>query len=411
MPASKRDRSTVKKIVSLIAAVAALLAFAFIARDHVSGNAADFSRRLIGDERTSKIEGLYFGAEDKVDRLEFRLFRTESHPFGKQKGPPLQRLATSAQPAQIEQPPIDAAVSPTDIPIDLTPPKPAPMPLPDIAPLISNVANGEAAWTTDGLPHSSPEDVLMAKTLIRPDPLRPYAAVGVLLVDKRRIRLHIVGGTDDPGGDRGVRGPGVIPQGDLSTLLAAWNGGFKGPHGAWGMIADGREYRPLRAGYASIAVANDGTISVGQWGRDLGWNDDLVAVRQNAVLLVDNCQVSPRTNEGNNTWGYVYANSADFITWRSAIGITSNGDLMIADGNSLSAASLARAMQAAGACYAMQLDINTPYVLTSLFFPQDDGSIRRSKFMDTMVDNPGRFLTHQSRDFMYATLEEANYKP
>jgi hypothetical protein len=84
---------------------------------------------------------------------------------------------------------------------------------------------------------------------------------------------------------------------------------------------------------------------------------------------------------------------------------------MVADGNSLSAASLARALQAAGACYAMQLDINTPYVLTSLLFPQDDGSVRRSKFMSTMVDNPGRFLAQQPRDFMYVTLDQSNYKP
>jgi Phosphodiester glycosidase len=403
------DRMTFRKIGVSIASVILVAGVILLAKDRAAGNAADFSRRLLGEERTSKIEGMYFGAQDRLDRLEFRLFRVESHPFGT-RHESLQRLATSAE-QQIEQPPIDVAESPTDVPLDLTPPKPSPMPLPNINPLVSNVANGEAAWTTDGLPHSSPEDVSMAKTLIRPDPLRPYAAVGVLLMDKRRIRLRMVGGTDDPGGDRGVRGPGTIPQADLSSLLAGWNGGFKGPHGAWGMVADGKEYRPLRAGYASVAVSNDGTISLGQWGRDLTWSDDFAAVRQNAVLLVDNCQVSPRTNEGNNTWGYVYANSADFITWRSAIGITSNGDLMVADGNSLSAASLARALQSAGACYAMQLDINTPYVLTSLFFPQDGGSVRSTKFMDTMVDNPGRFLTRQARDFMYVTLDATNYKP
>jgi hypothetical protein len=31
--------------------------------------------------------------------------------------------------------------------------------------------------------------------------------------------------------------------------------------------------------------------------------------------------------------------------------------------------------------------------------------------MDSMVDNPGRFLTRQTRDFMYATLDESQYKP
>lgn len=143
---------------------------------------------------------------------------------------------------------------------------------------------------------------------------------------------------------------------------------------------------------------------MGQWGRDIFWSDDMVAVRQNAALLVEGCQVSPRVyNEGNDTWGYVQVNSAEFITWRSAIGLTRYGDLMVAAGNSLSAASLAEALQAAGACTAMQLDINSPYVLTSLYFPQADGSMGRAKFMESMPDNPGRFLNKQPKDFFYLT--------
>jgi len=234
---------------------------------------------------------------------------------------------------------------------------------------------------------------------------------GVLLLDKRRVRLHITGGTESPGGDLGVHGPGVIPDADRSTLLAAWNGGFRGPHGGFGMYADGVQYRPLRDGYASIAVTKDGSIEMGQWGRDLTWSDDIVAVRQNAIMLVENCQVSPRTNEGNETWGYVDVNTSEFITWRSAIGLTKNGDLLVAAGNSLSADSLAHAMQAAGACSAMQLDINSPYVLTSLYFSQQDGSIESARFMDSMGDNPARFLGTQENDFMYVTLDESDYRP
>jgi hypothetical protein len=298
-----------------------------------------------------------------------------------------------------------------DTGVALPPPQPVRMVLPETRPLRSDLQAGEGAWTTAGLPRTSPDDMLMAKTFVRPDPARPYALVGVLLLDKRRIRLHITGGTTDPGGDRGVKGPGVIPQGERKDVLAAWNGGFRGPHGGFGMYADGKQYRPLRSGLASVVVTKDGTIRIGQWGRDLAWSDDIEAVRQNAVLLVDNCEISTRTNEGNNTWGYVEVNSAEFITWRSAIGLTKDGNLVVAAGNSLSAQTLARALWAAGACYAMQLDINTPYVLTSLFFPQPDGSIKAAKFMDSMVDGPGRFFTTQPHDFMYVTLDESDYHP
>ncbi len=155
----------------------------------------------------------------------------------------------------------------------------------------------------------------------------------------------------------------------------------------------------------------DGGVTIGEWGRDLTWSDDIDAVRQNAILLVDNCQVSDRTGEGNDTWGYVEVDSSEFITWRSAVGLTADGDLLIAAGNSLSADSLARALWAAGACYAMQLDINSPYVLTSLFFQQPDGSLKASRFMDSMPDNPARFLNRQDHDFMYLTLDETNYVP
>jgi len=217
-------------------------------------------------------------------------------------------------------------------------------------------------------------------------------------------------GVADPGGFRGVKGPGLIPTDQYPNLLAAWNGGFKGQHGNFGMYADGTEYVPLRSGLASIAVYKDGTIRMGTWGAGLSWDPNMVAVRQNAVLLVQDGQVSNRTAEGNDTWGYVNVDSAEFITWRSAVGLTKDGNLIYASGNSLSAATLATALQAAGAWTAMQLDINTPYVLLGNFFQQPDGSVKGEKFMDTMSDSPSRFLRTQDRDFMWLTLDESRYR-
>jgi hypothetical protein len=285
------------------------------------------------------------------------------------------------------------------------------MVLPVVRQVSASLEPGEGVWTTDGLPATSPDDVLMAKTFVRPDLERPYSLVGILLIDHRRVRLHMTGGTKDPGGDLGVHGPGRIPDAELANLLAAWNGGFRGPHGGFGMYADGRQYRPLRDGFASVVLYRDGSVRIGQWGRDVTWSAEIEAVRQNAALLVENCQVSPRTNEGNDTWGYVQVNSSEFITWRSAIGLTKDGDLLVAAGNSLSAASLAKALWAAGACWAMQLDINTPYVLTSVFHHAPDGTIDAEKFMPSMSDNPSRFLGTQVNDFMYVTQDETRYVP
>jgi len=398
--------------LGLLAVIVLILGFAYTQRHAYSDDAAELSRSLIGDENTARLEGWYFAVQDRVDRWEYSVFGGSTTPFEDEST--LAALARSERDiaaetaAAIVPDPLETA---THYFVPYVPPKPRPLELPATVALRDDLTAGEGVWTTEGLPRTSPDDVLMAKTFIRPDKARPYASVGVLLLDRRRVQLHLMGGTEHPGGDRGVKGPGIIPVAERPLLLAAWNGGFQGPHGGYGMIADGKTYRPLRNGFASVAVLADGTVQMGEWGKSIVWRDDMVAVRQNAVLLVDNCQVSARTKEGNNTWGYVEVNSAEFITWRSAIGLTATGDLMVAAGNSLSAETLAKALWAAGACWAMQLDINSPYVLTSLFFAQPDGTTKVAKFVSGMSDNPARFFNSQSRDFMYVTLDETRFVP
>lgn len=410
-PARGRRLRLREAMLALMALIVAAAAIAYPQRSRFTAQGADLSRRLIGDENTARLESVYFRVEDRVHRLKYRLFGEDDDAF-----------AARVRVEYIPQPPgpvyvvhiggapaFDARV----ISWNLLHPKESgflpPVPrlvFPQTYPMRDNPEPGEYVWSTAGLPRNTPEAPLLARTFVKPDRSRPYATVGVLLVDARRTRLVFTGGTVDPGGFRGVAGPGAIPQKDLPHLLVAFNGGFKGPHGNFGMVADGKTYVPLRNGLASIAVLADGTIRMGEWGRTLTWDDAMVAVRQNAVLLVENGEVSRRVGEGNDTWGYVNVNSAEFITWRSAVGLTKEGNLLIAAGNSLSAETLAKALRAAGAHTAMQLDINTPYVLTSLFSHQPDGSIRASKFMDSMPDNPARFLKSNERDFAYLVVDE-----
>jgi hypothetical protein len=374
-------------------------------RSTLSPRIADTGRRVLGDEKWARVESWYFQFEDRTDKLKYRLFGAEADPFvvedhfdwvARPEGKTYTYYVGT----------IGASV------LSLTPDifMPPPLQLPKTTPLRDNPDPGEGVWTTAGLPHSTPTDILMAKTFIKPDRSRPYATVGVLLLDSRRIHLHITGGTVDPGGDRGVKGPGVIAADQLPKLLVAWNGGFKGPHGGYGMVADGKEYRPLRNGLATVCTYKDGEIRMGEWGGDFKASDQITACRQNAVLLVKDGIVSKRTSEGNDTWGYVEVNSSEFITWRSAIGVTQDGSLMVATGNSLSAATLAQALWAAGAYMAMQLDINNPYVLLGQFYQQPDGTLKYEKFMDSMPDSPSRFLKTQERDFMYATLDESHWR-
>ncbi len=403
-----RHRVTGKRIAIAIAVTLfVMLGGIYSQKDKISPRFADTSRNIIGDENTAKIERTYFAFQDHVDKLKYRIFGGSTNPFKAEDV--TVSFVKKAEPRTVVYF-ANSGIPATQAILTADTMGPVPMQLPQTTQVSDSPQAGEGVWTTSGLPRSSPTDMLMAKTFFRPDKSRPYATVGVLLVDSRRVRLNMVPGTEDPGGYRGVRGPGVIPADRQSLLVAAWNGGFKGEHGYYGMYADGREFVPLRNGLASIAVMTDGTIKVGEYGRDFVRDDNTVAVRQNAVLLVDHGEISPRVNEGNDTWGYVQVNSAEFITWRSAVGLTKDGNLIIAAGNSLSAASLAKALWAAGAYTAMQLDINTPYVLTSEFFPQPDGTVQAVRFMDSMGDSPSRFLKTQTRDFMYLTLDEARYR-
>ncbi|MGD9934337.1 MAG: phosphodiester glycosidase family protein [Dehalococcoidia bacterium] len=397
---SRPARRRWRRIAAGIAAAALVLAATGLTqKDHYTDDLAELSRRTIGDENTARLEGVYFRLQDRIDRAKYRVLGGEGAAFNEHVT--VQYVAREPRPVIV----IDRKAKPAPERPELIdfPPPPKLLEFPKVQKLREKPDPGEGEWTTAGLPGTTPERPLMAKTFVRPDPGRPYAVVGVLLVDASRVRLKMVGGTKDPGGDRGVAGPGAIPETDLTDVLVAWNGGFQGPHGGYGMTANGKEYRPLRNGLATIAVMDDGSLKMGEWGRTLTREPGMAGIRQNAALLVENCEVSSRTSEGNDTWGYVEVNSADFITWRSAIGLTKEGNLLVAAGNSLSAATLAKALWAAGACTAMQLDINTPYVLTSLFFKEQDGSLRAERFMPSMPDSPGRFLRTQERDFMYLT--------
>ena len=375
-------------------------------KDRVAPEAADFLRNVIGDENTARLEGWVFKIEDEAHQLKYRLIGGETNPFDV----PEVQVQFIPRPAARELTYFVGSSKTSAQTLTAEALGPLPLALPATHVIFSEALPGEGTWVTTGLPRNTPADTLMARTFIRPDKSRPYATVGILLIDQRRMHLRMVGGTVDPGGDLGVRGPGIIPKDDYSKLLVAFNGGFKGPHGGFGMVANGKQYRALRNGLATVCVGRDGAMKMGQFGRDFSWEENFEACRQNAVLLVDGGQVSKRTTEGNDTWGYVNVDSSEFITWRSAVGLTKDGNLLVAAGNSLSADSLARALLAAGAQMAMQLDINAPYISTGLFYQQPDGTLRAEKLMDSMAVSASNFLHTRERDFFYVVLDESRYR-
>jgi hypothetical protein len=217
----------------------------------------------------------------------------------------------------------------------------------------------------------------------------------------------MVAGTTQPGGPRGVYGPGVIPASDQkgNALLAAFNGGFMYADGQYGMKVNGITYAPPQAGGATVAVTKEGQIIMGAWGIDQrlnSGNTDLVAWRQNVFLLIDHGVINPLTQNGA-LWGLTVLNQPWAYTWRSGIGITARGTYIYAEGNLLSAQTLAGALHAAGAVMAMQTDINHLWVRGFLYNRGRNGALQILKLDPTMYGTGSEYLTSTFRDFFYLT--------
>ena len=175
-------------------------------------------------------------------------------------------------------------------------------------------------------------------------------------------------------------------------------------------MVDGTTLLSPLDGLATMALHPDGSIQIGQWGRDLTANDKLTWYRQNCPLLVDAGQINPHVDDENHKeWGYTVKNLD--TTWRSGLGLSQDGRFLIyAAGNSLTVRSLAQALQQAGAYYAMQTDINGFYTRFVTYRPADNPKaaghpLVADKLLNEMSGDPALFLHPYDRDFFYVTLK------
>ena len=163
---------------------------------------------------------------------------------------------------------------------------------------------------------------------------------------------------------------------------------------------------PFRDNLATLVLYRDGAVKIGSWGRDLALDPDVLVARQNCPLLVDSGNINPDVNnESRAEWGYTVRNLD--TTWRSGVGITQDRRFLIyAAGPSLTVESLARALQQAGAYYAMQLDINGYYTRFATYTPASNTArfpVTADRLLNQMTVPQALFLTPYDRDFFYIT--------
>jgi hypothetical protein len=229
---------------------------------------------------------------------------------------------------------------------------------------------------------------------------------GIAWMDTHLLRAQLYSGSLSPGGGP-WRLTAPISAAAAKTLVAVFNGGFKFPAANGGYYAEGKLAFPLRVGDASLVIYRDGAATVGRWGRDVSMSQQVIAVRQNLTLLVDNGQPVPGLNPNDSaTWGATLGGGA--AVWRSGVGVTRDGALVYVMGPGLEITQLAALLVRAGCMRAMTLDMNPDWTEFATYVPAPTaaaavglpGVIGTSLLTGTVQSPATFFQSWWARDFV-----------
>ncbi|WNI19036.1 phosphodiester glycosidase family protein [Actinacidiphila sp. ITFR-21] len=261
-------------------------------------------------------------------------------------------------------------------------------------PLVSPALPGEGVYRTLAAAHGEP---IVQGTYVRPDADHTSYEAAVAWISGTYARFQLHPGFREPGETFDV--PPTIPEGRRTGLVATWNGGFRITDGGsrGGFYLDGRTAGRLRDGAASEVFYRDGSIKIGVWGRDAGMTPEVVGVRQCLELMVDDGKVVPDIGD-DSKWGV--SDQSRMYVPRSGVGVTARGDIVMVVGQALSAQSLARLMQHAGAVRAMPLDMNRAWPsFMSYDGTTDPANPKPTNILD-FEDPPDRYYAQATRDFV-----------
>jgi hypothetical protein len=222
---------------------------------------------------------------------------------------------------------------------------------------------------------------------------------GIASIDQRLVRFSLRPGTEDPGTSQAWGVPAYIPAGQRKGLLATFNGGFKLDSAGGGFYLNGIYHGSLVKGTASIVYYKNGTIKIGEWGRDLSMSSSVQGVRQNLKLLVDRGKVAADANSDvMSNWGATLGGG--YYVWRSGIGITKDGRVVYVYGSALNAQDLGLLLQRAGAVEGMQMDINPAWMKFDYYQAGGNPADPTPKpLLPTQYASPYSYYTPSTRDF------------
>lgn len=264
----------------------------------------------------------------------------------------------------------------------------------DIAPLVSPALDREGAWRP--LETVRGETVLWA-TSIRPLPKYPSVVATAVAWNPDDVRTALHNGTEIPGrakSGRWTNGPRVAAAA-RPALVGAFNGGFRFEHGAGGYVTEGRTVEPMRAGFATLAIAADGSSVLGRWGTDIVDDGSWASLRQNLPPLLVDGRVVIGDHPGVN-WGEDYDDVV--YTIRSALCRRTDGLFSYVVAGDVNIDLMASLLVTMGCEFAMELDINGtwPQFATYSGFGTTG---REGRLVDRRMGNRNRYLNKSTKDF------------
>ncbi|WP_249021175.1 phosphodiester glycosidase family protein [Conexibacter sp. S30A1] len=382
---SRRPRAG--RVVRLTATLSLLVAFiSLFASVFLQGGNVPLSVRAVEWLRANGARGLVMQVEDWYYTL------TAPAKGGKIKALPHQAGTTLAEKSSAAAKAAHALAAANAIP--------AP-----IKPVIKPALPGEGQWHQPfherGLKYPP---VLI--TSYRSNPAYPQIVAGVAWINTHETKIQYYPGVQEPSVNLPSRGPEMVPTSLRYKLLATFNSGFKLVDSGGGVVVGGHTYAPMKNGLSAFVGYRNGTVNIIDWKSGAVAGHNVVYARQNLPLIVNNGRPNPNLSDGPQ-WGATVGNA--IMVWRSAAGITRNGDLIYAAGDYQTVASLAQIMIHAGAVRAMQLDINAEW--PSFITYTGPNAAGPANLLPGMWQSPQRYLVPDNRDFYAVYLKPSDLAP
>ena len=250
---------------------------------------------------------------------------------------------------------------------------------------------------------------LLYRSTVHPDPIKWQVYVALVAIDLGRAAVHLMAGKDEPKSDSvpADKRPGVIPTGDLGSLLAVFNGGFMSRHGKFGMMVDGAVFLPPNEESCTVGLGRDGTVRIAPWPEISPKVGELNAYRQTPPCLIQNGTLHDLLQAPSKTKKWGAAEGGRIDVRRSAIGVANGGRTLIyGSGEDVTARDLALGMQAAGAVVAAELDINYSYTRFLTYGPGDPPAVSATLVPKTKFGKTTYVKKPAERDFFYVTRQK-----